>query len=998
MTRRLGLLLTLLLPLGPALAEEPRPLPLELPPPDLALLLPLAAPPLDKPAVKPPELPLPDPPHVIPELPAARLPVDFSRLLMAPLSPPGVWPCNPLGTLFGAPGQLFECGRARFQRGELEEARVTLEEVVRVAAERALAGEARYWLGETLLRLGRPEAAERSFLLAAQEGPRGEIVTYATQRLGWIALHLDDPARALRHFEAFWRSPAVATLDPYARHGRARALHGLGRYQEALEAWQALSKLSLPRPLALEITFWLGETLARLGDFKAAVEHLQRFTSAAPAPGIETGSLRLGWWSLAADRPEEAEKAFRWLLASHPQTSEWLWARVGLARVLMARGDWPGAREEIRQLQAGDPAHPLVRPALLLLSRWAVEHGRFEPVHLLHQEMLALELGPGARAYTLLLDGEAYRREGQGAEARSQLGLVRASQPGGPLGWMAGLHLAQLDLEAREFSGAARESASLLSQPLPLDLRAFALLLNAEARYWARDWEGSVESFGRFLVEFPGHPEAGGALVSMGWAELRRGNADAARQRWAEFAGAFPADPRVPEALLLTAELAGQVDEAVAMELLEQFLSRYPGYAQADVAVLNRAILRLRAGRSREAREEFETLVGRGPAFLFLGRARLALGASLLALRGLDEGAREFKQALEQGEGALAHLGAASVALSLRHWEEAARGFQEARDLGTARIARAAEYGLAAVALNEGRRDEFRGAGASLLQAPPSASVVPALLYVLGGLEAEGRNWSEARKLTFQLVSQHPVSRFADHGLFRLASSASAGGEWSVAREAFQLIEERYPRSPFAEAARLGLSEALLRSGAPADARRRLEASVTAPGDPRLPRALFLLAEAREASGARPAAIEAYARFVREYPNTEGAMVARVAQGRLLQQEGRWEEAREPLERALLAPDLVTAGEAAYRLGEGLRARRAYEEAAEAYMTAVYLAPGSVWAQRALLGAGQSFQALKQTESAGIVLRKLLTLPDVEAELARQAQAALGATPGGEPR
>src|SRR3972149_3749874 len=196
-------------------------------------------------------------------------------------------------------------------------------------------------------------------------------------------------------------------------------------------------------------------------------------------------------------------------------------------------------------------------PGALTLGRGAVDQNAFEPPHAAAQEILALDLAPQDRAYALLLNGEAYRREGQGSEARGQFELVRDTQRGTPLGWTAALRLAQMDVEAREFSRAAGESAEILKQPLPYDVRALALLLHAEAAYRARDWDACAAGFRRFLSEFPGHPQAGAAALSLGWAELRRGNGAAARERWVAFARFFPADPRAPEALLLAAELAG---------------------------------------------------------------------------------------------------------------------------------------------------------------------------------------------------------------------------------------------------------------------------------------------------------------------------------------------------------------------------------------------------------------------------------------------------------
>jgi len=976
--------------LWPALVWAASPLPLELPPPDLAPLLPLAAPPLDKPPVPLPEVSVPDPPRALPALPAPPLAADPSGKPVAPLPPPRILACNPLGTVFGVASELLECGRARFQRDEMEEAWAALEGVVRGGGHRAVIREARYWLAETLLRLGRYEPAERNLLLVAQEGPADELTAYATYALGWVALRLNDPARALARFDELWRGPAVPGLAPFVTHGRAVALYGLGRFEEAREAWQGLLKLSIPRPLAIEAAFWLGDTLGRVGEGKAAVENLQRFTGAGPHPLIETGILRLGWWTLAAGDALEAAKAFRWLLSAYPRATEWAWARVGLARALLALGDWPGAREEIRQLQAAAPGHALVLPGLIILGRWAVEHNAFEPAHALMQEILALDLAPQDRAYALLLNGEAYRREGQDGEARGQFELVRDGQRGTPLGWTAALRLAQMDVEAREFSRAARESAEILKQLLPYDVRALALLLHAEAAYRARDWETSAAGFRRFLSEFPGHPQAGAAALSLGWAELRRGTGAAARERWVAFARFFPADPRAPEALLLAAELAGEAGDLGARDLLDQLLARYPAYAQADVARLNRAILDLRADRSREAREELMVLLKSSPLSPFVGRSRLALGVALLALGSVEEADREFREALQQGEGALAHLAVGSSALARRRWDEAARELAEARDAGTTPVSRAAEYGLVALAFNEGKRDDFKKAAASLLQSPPSPSLMPPLLYVLAALALEDGKWSEARALTLRLLNDYPGSDAADDALFRLGTGTSAGGQWALAREAFQLLEDRYPKSPLAEDVRLGLAEALLRSGAFAEARGRLEAFVVqGSGDPRLPKALHLLAQAREAAGNRPTAIEAYSRLVTDYPSSEWTPAGRVAQGRLLLQEGRWDEGRQALEQALAGSDEAVAVEAAFTLGEGFRARGAQEDAVEAYLTAAYLAPASAWGRRALLGAGQSFAALKQTESAVSVLRKLLAQPELAPELAQQAKRAL---------
>lgn len=143
MKRGFAFLLTVAL-LWPAPAGAASPLPLELPAPDLTPLLPLAAPPLDKPPVPLPEVSLPDPPRPLAPLPAPPLATDPSGKPVAPLPPPRILACNPLGTVFGLASELLECGRARFQHDELEEARSALEGAVRSGSDRAVLREGRY--------------------------------------------------------------------------------------------------------------------------------------------------------------------------------------------------------------------------------------------------------------------------------------------------------------------------------------------------------------------------------------------------------------------------------------------------------------------------------------------------------------------------------------------------------------------------------------------------------------------------------------------------------------------------------------------------------------------------------------------------------------------------------------------------------------------------------------------------------------------------------------
>jgi TolA-binding protein len=348
--------------------------------------------------------------------------------------------------------------------------------------------------------------------------------------------------------------------------------------------------------------------------------------------------------------------------------------------------------------------------------------------------------------------------------------------------------------------------------------------------------------------------------------------------------------------------------------------------------------------------------------------------------------------ALAQGEDALAHLGLGELGFEQTRWDVARREFGAARDAGSGAIATTAEYGLAATAFNQRQFDEFKRLAPPLLAGPSDPRTTPNLLYGQAAVAADEKRWTEAREMAVRLAGEYPRVPLAPSALSEVGAAAGADRQWPLAREMYEALAKRYPEHPGNVAGRLAFGEALLRTGAPADARRELEAFTKgSPIDAQMPRALLLLAEAQEALGNRAAAVELYARVDREFPGAKSDGSVPLKAARLLQTEGKWAEAKGMLERALSQSDPEAAPEVAYRLGEGLRATGQNEDAVEAYMTAAYLGPDSPWGRRALLGAGQSFAALRQPESAAIVYKKLMAASGVEPDLAAAARTRLKA-------
>jgi len=993
---RVLLVATLLAVVGGATARAE--ITLMLPAPDVGALVPLAVPALDKPPVPLPVVPLPPAPQGMPELPPAPMVGHLGERPVAPLAPPRFLACNPVGNLLGVASELIECGRARYQRNELEEARGALEKAVQSATERTQVREARYWLGETLVRLNKPAEAERLMLQVQQDDPRGELGLYAAHQLGWISLELNKPDRALTYFDTLLKTGAPPAIISYARHGRGLALYGLKRYPEARDTWVGLLNQSAPRAVAWEGTFWLGDTLGRLGDHAGAVQRLQTFVSGGPQVLIDNGLLRLGWWSRAAGQPLEAAKAYRGLLSAYPQSREAVWARAGLVQALLDLDDYPAAREEAKKLEAMDRNGPLVVPVRLLISRWATEKGRFDEAREINDELLARTLDPATRAYVLTLSAEASRASGQVAEARDRFELVRGT-PGSPaLAAYTALRLAQIDFDTREFA-KARDGARKLAADtaVPAEVRAAALVLGGEAAYWARDYSQAVASYSGFLSGYPSYPQVPMANLALGWAELQSGKPDAARQRWTRYAQQAQTDPRAPEALVLAAELAGRAgDFAGAQTLLDQVVDRYPNSPYTEVAVLNRAILAVRGGRAADALPELGRIVARGAVSPYVARARVTRGAALLATGKPAEAERDFQAAQSLGETGVAYLGMGTADFARQQWDAAVRDFVQARDSGSGPVSAAASYGLAAVLFNQRRLDEFKQAAAPIVAGAVDPIVTPRLLHGLAAVAAEEKRWPEAKTLTLRLADQFPRYEGTQAALTALATAASQGEQWTLSREMYAKLGERFPGSATTGANRLDYAEALLRTGAAAEARRALEPAAGGAAAPApTPRATMLMAEAQEATGDRAAALDTYARAAAAAGSPKEKAFGLLGQGRLLVADGKWDEGRGRLEQALDAGEGAVASEAAYRLGEGYRASGKAQEAADMYMTAAYLNADSAWARRALVGAGQAFVTLKQNAAAVIVYRKLLAMSGVEpdlAEAARRGLRALGAS------
>ena len=786
--------------------------------------------------------------------------------------------------------------------------------------------------------------------------------------------------------------PLPAPLDSWGRHGLGLSLYALGRYAEAEQVWATLVARLPPPTLWRDVLFWHGETLGRAGKHAAAAAELARFTQGGPHPLLAPAFLQRGWWSLAAGDAAQAASAFSSYLAlpSAPARDA---AQAGLASAQLAAGDWPVARKTVAGLQARRAG--LALPMMLRLARAALDApAGTADTDALVQELLGGSLTAPVRAWVLLVKGEADRVAGNRDEARTNFELARKADPAGGLSAQAVFRLARTNFELREFAQTVSDLAPLTNARLMPDVRLATLLLQGEAAYHAGDYVLASAAFRRVLVEFADDAQAPAARLAAGWTALRQGRAEEARRDFIEFARTAPTHPHAADALVLAAELALNAgDVAGARDLLDRIVVTYPTHPRTDVARLNRAILMARTGQSSEARKALADWLARAPFPALFGRAHAALGVVWLASGRPAEAIQEFGRADKEGVGALAHLGFGVAALAQSRWADASRPLSEARDTGAPDIAAAAEYGLAVAAFHRGAPGEFTKAGRAVLDAARlDAARMAALLYALTGAAVQEKDWPGALGYARRLVTQHNTYPAADDALERVGAGAAEATAWPVVYDAYALMRQHYPQSPFVDDGRVRFGQAALQTGKPDVARIEMERFIAAlPADRRVPQALMILARAREQSGDRAGALEAYGRAAREGSAAEWTAEAQLAHARLLAQERRWAPARTAFERLLKSAQEAVVLEAASGIAEAYAGEGDHLAAAEYYMTAAYVGPDTSFGRRALLGAARAFVALKQEEAAVIAYRKLLAQSGVPTDLADSARRGLAA-------
>lgn len=330
-------------------------------------------------------------------------------------------------------------GIALFNQGQFDRAQKILRNATRDSGNAS----ARAYLAITLFELGEKQQANQFLEQAMQLDPRAGF--YWLIRADWQTKARDYAALLETTREAARREP---WLDRAWAH-QGFALHGLGRLQEAAQAYRTSLRL---KPGDKEVTSGLATVLALIGA-NADARNLLTSTASGLASdakswyvlgldeerkrklgeaerayrkGIELDPKaaviwhRLGVVLVQLGRGEEAEKSVRKALELTPNVAE---VMSDLAEVLRARGEKIERKVLLEKSYELAPAAPQVA---LRLATWRYEirdfPGTIAPLK------IAIQANPqDANAWTLL--GDALVRMGQTEEAYKALKTAQKIDP-----------------------------------------------------------------------------------------------------------------------------------------------------------------------------------------------------------------------------------------------------------------------------------------------------------------------------------------------------------------------------------------------------------------------------------------------------------------------------------------------------------------------------------------------------------------------------------------
>jgi len=816
----------------------------------------------------------------------------------------------------------------------------------------ARADELRFLLGESELEAGHPQPAFEAFAAVSA----GAFHDAALRGAGFARAALEDHAGSADWFgrlvSGYPASPYVAEASlhrgihllkagdaeaalaalaiPPAEQSaevlywRARSLFDLGRHEDALGELERAEQLSPAEELAGRIQVARGDALYELGrgdeaarayeaggsDYALHAAAVAKLNDGDAAEAVRLAGvllerasegpfrfdalLALGEGRFALGEHAAAEPAFREIVAkdTDPERRSRALARLGWCRYLT--GDPEGAAALFRRVREEHASGPEASEATFMEGRALEEAGRDEEARAAYGRYLAarvegVEGAPAADAADAAFAIEASLRlarleDGVAGEARLASLLERA--PADALAPQAHYDLAERLSARGEHEAAASHYREILQSFPDSPLVPGAAYGLAWARYSLAQHPAAVEVLDALLARDDLEADLRvGALELSIWCRVETGDTGGARAAFSAFLGACADEPRrLRAAQVVAAGLVAAGDRAAADQVYTDLLAVTREREVAVGACVERCYLALDESDTEAAEKQARTAQryaaddpAVAEALFFVGEAWFEAGADARAVE--------------------AYTLAAAAA--------------------EPEVAERAVYKCGFALLRSGANDPAAQAFQTLVVAFPESALSGESLFLAGEAHYRAGRYAEAVEWLERARREAPQHEVMPKVLFRLGLARAHTDAWSEAADVLALLVRTGPDFPNLLEAELWRGRALARTGKERAARQALQRVATEDKGLLSAQARLELGDIALAAGEHEDALAEYLKVALLYAHEDEVAEALYKSGRVLEQQGKPDLARERYEEALeKGARTPFAAKARERLGE----------------------------------------------------------------------------------
>lgn len=498
---------------------------------------------------------------------------------------------------------------------------------------------ARYGLGVAFFRSNKlPESADA---LAPLEGKEGfAFAVEVAVLLGQCRLAAGDFAGAAESFQKVERKQRSHAL---ADDATSQLIEALFRANDAAGAAKAADRFvtNWPDSPQLDRALYFGGLASfKLGDHAASARRFAEVCEKRPDSPFAAHSELLLAQSLQAMSKSQAAGAYRKVLSrgNSPYRDE---AALGLAAILRREGDFKGAADLLVPLADKDSKAPLSREAAALLAHVRFDQGDYAAA----LELFDWTKGAADAQYWC---AKCKLRLNRPDDAAGDIKAAIDESPSSPLLAEMWYDLAVAQHRSGDRKAAARSLKTFRERFANHELMPMALQLSAAVAHESGEYQRSLEFCATFLAKEQESPIRASVQFLVGENEFLLGRYAKAIDSFRKFLADFPADDRAPVAkyrLGMSLYQRQSYDEAYAVLGPLQKEKGAPSFSALRLAIGD---IEFRRGEWRAAREHFDAYLASGDDRAATDEALLKAGLCEARLGRLDAAAARFSTIIEK--------------------------------------------------------------------------------------------------------------------------------------------------------------------------------------------------------------------------------------------------------------------------------------------------------------------------------------------------------------